>query len=133
MIDISVNINLYIGWLLILLGFLSGSLIGFNFHFLKENWLGGYSSPKRRLFRLGHISFFGLGIVNLMYYFTFNNLSTSSVLIDITSLGYVIGAITMPLCCFSIGIYPRIKNVFYIPVVSLILSCLITVWVIFNI
>lgn len=133
MIDISVNLNLSIGWLWILFGFLSGSLIGFNFHFLKENWLDGYSSPKRRLFRLGHISFFGLGFVNLIYYFTFNNLLSSSVLTDIASLGFVIGAITMPLCCFSIGVYPRIKNVFYIPVVSLILSCIITVWEIFNI
>lgn len=133
MIDISVNLNLSIGWLWILFGFLSGSLIGFNFHFLKENWLDGYSSPKRRLFRLGHISFFGLGFVNLIYYFTFNNLLSSSVLTDIASLGFVIGAITMPLCCFSIGVYPPIKNVFYIPVVSLILSCIITVWEIFNI
>ena len=133
MINLGVTINLYIGWLWILFGFLSGSLIGFNFHFLKKNWLDGYSSPKRRLFRLGHISFFGLGIVNLMYYFTFNNLSSTSILIDIASLGYVIGAITMPLCCFSIGIYPRINNIFYIPVVSLILSCLLTVWVIFTI
>lgn len=133
MIDISVNLNLSIGWLWILFGFLSGSLIGFNFHFLKENWLDGYSSPKRRLFRLGHISFFGLGFVNLIYYFTFNNLLSSSVLTDIASLGFVIGAITMPLCCFSIGVYSRIKNVFYIPVVSLILSCIITVWEIFNI
>ncbi len=133
MIDISVNLNLSIGWLWILFGFLSGSLIGFNFHFLKENWLDGYSSQKRRLFRLGHISFFGLGFVNLIYYFTFNNLLSSSVLTDIASLGFVIGAITMPLCCFSIGVYPRVKNVFYIPVVSLIFSCIITVWEIFNI
>ncbi len=133
MIDISVALNLSIGWLWILFGFLSGSLIGFNFHFLKENWLDGYSSQKRRLFRLGHISFFGLGIVNIIYYFTFNNLLSSSVLTDIASLGFVIGAISMPLCCFSIGVYPRIKNVFYIPVVSLILSCIITVWEVLNI
>ena len=35
----------------------------------REDWLGGYGSFKRRLYRLAHISFFGLAIVNLMFCF----------------------------------------------------------------
>ena len=124
----SLIFNLYIGWLWILFGFLSGSLIGINFHYIQEDWLGGYSSPKRRLFRLGHISFFGLGIVNLIFYFTFDKLLSYTVLNEIASWGFIVGAITMPLCCFSIGVFPRLKYFFYIPVLCLLLSCIITVW-----
>ena len=53
------NLNLFLGWLWILLGFVSGMALGMFFH--RENWLGGYGSFKRRMYRLGHISFFGLG------------------------------------------------------------------------
>jgi len=51
--------NLIAAWLGIPLGFGSGLVLGLFFQ--RENWLGGYSSPKRRLYRLAHISFFGLG------------------------------------------------------------------------
>src|SRR5881397_2948507 len=62
------QVNLLIAWVWILLGFLSGFALGLNFH--REDWLGGYGSYKRRLYRLAHISFFGLGVVNLCFYFT---------------------------------------------------------------
>jgi hypothetical protein len=62
------QLNLQLAWLWIFLGFLSGSLLGLGFH--RENRLGGYASHKQRLYRLGHISFFGLALMNLMFYFT---------------------------------------------------------------
>ena len=52
------QLNLVLGWLWIALGFASGAVLGLWFH--KEQWLGGYASWMRRLYRLGHISFFGL-------------------------------------------------------------------------
>src|SRR5882762_3525993 len=66
--------NLVIAWIWILLGFFSGMLQGMFFN--RENWLGGYNSLKRRLYRLAHISFFGLGAVNLFFYFTALRLPT---------------------------------------------------------
>src|SRR6478752_5122133 len=60
--------NLVLAWLWIMMGFGSGFWLGLNFH--QEHWLGGYASHKRRLYRLGHISFFGLALMNLMFYFT---------------------------------------------------------------
>ena len=62
------QINVMLAWLWILLGFISGMALGMFFH--GENWLGGYTSFKRRMYRLGHISFFGLGTVNVLFYFT---------------------------------------------------------------
>jgi hypothetical protein len=48
--------NLLAAWVGILMGFLSGLALGLCFH--RENWLGGYGSFKRRLYRLAHISLF---------------------------------------------------------------------------
>src|SRR6185436_1938733 len=57
-----------LAWLWILPGFLSGMVLGMFFH--REDWLGGYASLRRRMYRLGHISFFGLGAVNLFFWLT---------------------------------------------------------------
>src|SRR5437899_7934368 len=62
------HLNLLCAWFGVLLGFLSGLVFGLFFH--RENWLGGYTSFQRRMYRLAHISFFGLAIVNFMFYLT---------------------------------------------------------------
>ena len=51
-------------------------VLGLFFH--RENWLGGYASLKRRMYRLGHISFFGLGAVNLLFWLTVKSLPALS-------------------------------------------------------
>jgi hypothetical protein len=62
------QINLLAAWIGILLGFLSGLALGLFFH--RDDWLGGYGSFRRRLYRLAHISLFGLGAINFFFYFT---------------------------------------------------------------
>ncbi len=57
--------SLRAGWLGMLGGVLSGAVIGL--FFLKPDWMGGYGSQPRRLVRLGHISFFGIGLINLFF------------------------------------------------------------------
>ena len=42
------QINLLLAWLWILLGFISGLVLGICFH--RENWLGGYASFKSSTF-----------------------------------------------------------------------------------
>ena len=59
------QINLFAAWVGILLGFIAGAVPGLFFD--RESWLGGYGSWRRRLIRLAHISFFGLGFINLGY------------------------------------------------------------------
>src|SRR6476646_8665042 len=70
------QINLAFAWCWIVVGFLSGMVQGLSFH--REDWLGGYASFRRRLYRLAHISFFGLGAVNLFFYLTFSSRTDSS-------------------------------------------------------
>jgi hypothetical protein len=112
------QLNLLLGWSGILLGFLSGLVLGLGFH--HENWLGGYGSHRRRLYRLAHISLFGLGAVNLMFGLTVGRLNASGLMVAAASWAFVIGAVAMPICCVAMAHAPRIHALFAVPVVSLI-------------
>ena len=118
------NPNLILAWLWILLGFTSGMALGMFFH--GENWLGGYASFKRRMYRLGHISFFGLGAVNLLFCLTVQNFSLAGPLIYFASLAFIVGAISMPVCCVVMAHFPKAHLIFAVPVVSLIAGGILT-------
>jgi len=120
------NPNLFLAWLWILLGFVTGMILGIFFH--DEKWLGGYASFKRRMYRLGHISFFGLGVANLLFWVTLHNLSASSTLLEVASWAFITGAVTMPLCCVVMAHFPKAHPVFAVPVVSLITGAALTLW-----
>lgn len=113
-------INLLMAWLWILLGFVSGMVLGLFFR--GEQWLGGYASFKRRLYRLGHISFFGLGVVNLMFWLTVRNFPISAGFVHPASWALILGALTMPLCCLVLAHAPKVHLIFAVPVVSLTLG-----------
>jgi hypothetical protein len=117
--------NLLVGWIWLCLGFVSGLILGLGFH--RENWLGGYGSLRRRLYRLAHISFFGLGAVNVVFYLTFNSLMVSGPFLHAASCGFILGAISMPVCCVLMAHWPRTRFLFAIPVLSLLLGGALTV------
>src|SRR4051812_205671 len=54
---VGADLNIAAAWIGILCGVLGGAVVGLFFH--RDEWLGGYGSWRRRLARLGHISFFG--------------------------------------------------------------------------
>jgi hypothetical protein len=67
--EISVLANLAIGWSSLAAGALTGLVLGlwsFGGPLPVPEWLGDYGSLPRRLMRLGHIAFFGLGILNIL-------------------------------------------------------------------
>src|SRR6185503_20678894 len=87
------NLNLIAGWLGMLAGVLSGAVIGLFFH--DEKWMGGYASYRRRLARLGHIAFFGLGFLNLIFAATSAQLPLTPRTLAIASWALILAAITM--------------------------------------
>jgi hypothetical protein len=127
------HLNLLCAWLGILLGFLSGMAFGLFFH--RENWLGGYASFQRRMYRLGHISFFGLAIVNFMFYLTAQQLAIAhpaSETTDLASTAFILGAISMPVCCLLTAHFPGARLLFSIPVLSLLVGGVLTLVVIIR-
>jgi len=124
------RINLTLAWLWILSGFVSGMVLGLFFH--GADWLGGYTSFKRRMYRLAHISFFGLGAVNLLFWITAKTLAVSSPMLAVASWTFVAGAITMPICCVAMARWPRLHLVFAVPVVNLLIGGVLALLLIVN-
>ena len=110
-------INFYAAWIGIALGFVTGAVLGLFFH--GEDWAGGYSSWRRRMMRLGHISFFGLAFINISYALSVKvyELQVNDAVI---SWLFVIGAIAMPTVCFLSAYKKPFRHLFFIPVVSLV-------------
>ncbi len=125
------GLNLIFGWLWILLGFITGMLMGMFFH--REGWLGGYGSFQRRMYRLAHISFFGLGTVNLLFWGTVQLLLPPEVMTQLASWAFIIGAVTMPLCCVLMAHFPKARMAFAVPVIALIFAGAITLLLTHNV
>ncbi|HTV13855.1 MAG TPA: hypothetical protein VME68_04010 [Acidobacteriaceae bacterium] len=110
------SLNLIGGWLGRLAGVISGAVIGLFFH--REDWMGGYASYRRRLTRLGHISFFGLGFLNLLFAATARDLALAGNALWVASWGLLLGAVTMPVCCFLAAWRKPWRRLFPLPVLS---------------
>jgi hypothetical protein len=115
-----IHLNLVLGWLWLLLGFLSGMILGCFFH--DEHWLGGYPAFRRRMYRLAHVSFFGLGALNLLFWLTVRHLSLAGPWIPCIALAFIAGALTMPVCCVAMAHFSKVRFLFVVPVASLILG-----------
>lgn len=63
------SLNMAVGWSSLATGAVTGLVLGlwsFGGPVPVPEWIGDYNSLPRRLLRLGHIAFFGLGILNIM-------------------------------------------------------------------
>lgn len=118
------TLNLWAGWIGILGGVASGMGMGLVFH--RENWLGGYGSYPRRMLRLGHISFFGLGFLNLMFDQTVLRTSWAGQGMALASVMLIIGAITMPTVCLLSAWKKPLRHLFFIPVIAILTGVSVT-------
>ena len=116
------KINLYVAWIEILLGFFSGTVLGLFFY--RDNWIDGYGSWRRRMCRLGHVSFFGIAFVNVAFVLTVKYLEIEQGLV-LSSRLFIIAAFTMPLVCFVSAFKKGFRHLFFIPVTCLIAGTLI--------
>ena len=118
-------INEAFGWVWILAGFLSGLVLGLFFQ--RDDWLGGYGSFRRRLIRLGHISFLGLGILNILFALSAPRIHLAPGPLALASRALLVGAVTMPLCCGLMAWRRGFHLLFGIPVASLVLGVVLVV------
>ena len=107
------NLNIFAAWFGVLLGIVSGAILGLWFH--SEHWLGGYASWPRRMMRLGHISFFGIGMLNLAYaatvhYLRWSNPPTAA------SVALASAIVLMPAICFLSAWRASFRHLFFLPV-----------------
>jgi hypothetical protein len=109
-------VNWSAGWFLILAGFLAGALLGLGYH--REGFLGGYASFRRRMARLGHIALTALGMLNLLYGLSALP-AAGSLAAAIAGPALLAGGILMPAVCFLASWREPFRQLFFIPVLSL--------------
>ena len=110
------HLHLLVGWVAMLLGAASGAVMGLFFH--REGWAGGYGALRRRMLRLGHISFFGIGFLNFLFALTLSLVEFPETYVRIASAGFLIAVVAMPLCCFLTAWKVSFRHLFPIPVLA---------------
>jgi hypothetical protein len=110
-----IETNLIAGWAGILLGIMAGAASGL--FFWREDWLGGYGSWRRRLVRLAHVSFFGLGFLNIALALSIPRLGLAGARsASLASVALILGALTMPLVCYLAAWRQPLRHLFVVPV-----------------
>lgn len=118
-------INLHAAWIGFFLGALAGAIPGLFFH--RPDWLGGYASWPRRMIRLGHISFFGIGLLNLAFALTAPALAIETG-VKLPSVLLILGAVAMPAVCYLSAWKPAFRNLFFIPAGSILAALGVFTW-----
>jgi len=102
-------------------GLIAGAVQGVAFH--DENWMGGYGSWRRRLTRLGHIAFLGTGMLNLALALSAMTARVSTESVRGASVLLLVGAVSMPVVCYLSAWCKPLRQMFFIPVLSLTVGC----------
>jgi hypothetical protein len=117
--------NRRIGWLSTCLGAGSGLIMGlwsFDGPVAVPGWLGEYDQTARRLARLGHIAFFGLGILNLLVAGELKRISPGSWGRRTASWAMNFGNVFLPLTLFLAAAYRPFKYFMSVPAVAVFLA-----------
>lgn len=114
--------SITVGWITMLGGVVSGSLIGLFFH--RAEWLGGYATFRRRMVRLAHISFFGIGFVNVLYGVTVATIPMRDDLARTGAMALLVAAIAMPANCLLTAWRERFRLLFFVPVIAVAVGVL---------
>ncbi len=117
--------NIHVAWIGFFLGCLAGAVPGLFFH--NGNWLGGYGSWQRRMIRLAHISFFGIGLLNLSLSLTAGTLGLEAGLRAPSAL-LIVGAVAMPTVCYLSAWKVAFRHLFFIPAMSVTLGIGLFAW-----
>ena len=113
-------INIFAAWIGFAFGCIAGAVPGLFFQ--DPDWLGGYTSWPRRLIRLGHISLFGIGFLNLGLGLT---AQATGVIAPVSAVMMLIGAVTMPAVCYASAFRPVFRHLFFIPAGSVFISIIL--------
>lgn len=111
-------------WIGMACGVLSGAVVGL--FFTRKDWMGGYASHRRRLVRLGHISFFGLAFVNLGFALTQHTLPIDPRWAWPAAIAFTIGAVSMPVSCFLCAWREPFRHLFPLPVTAVSVGICLT-------
>jgi uncharacterized membrane protein YvlD (DUF360 family) len=118
-------VNENFGWISIFLAVTMGLWMGIKFQ--GEEWLGGYGALARRMVRLAHIALAALGMINIEFGHSVQELALSPRLLRSASFAFIVAGVSMPACCLLIAKNFRRFELFALPVGSLAIALLLTI------
>jgi hypothetical protein len=127
--DSNYKLNRAVAWLSLVLGAVSGLLLGlwsFGGPVEVPTWLGEYGSVSRRLARLGHISCFGLGMLNLLVAWELPRCALRKCGKLTASMAMNFGNVFLPLTLLAAAVYHPMKYAMGLPGLSVALALAMT-------
>ena len=123
--------NRVVGWSSLALGAVTGLILGlwsFDGPMAVPEWLGGYGDTSRRLMRLGHIAFFGLGILNLLLARELSLLGLRAGARRAASVAMNFGNIFLPLTLIAAAVYRPFKYLMPLPALAVTIAMALAAW-----
>jgi hypothetical protein len=117
--------NRRVGWLCAVLGVLSGSVLGlwsFDGPLTPPSWLGEYGDTPRRLARLGHIAFFGLGLFDLLLGHELRRSALCTRWKRVAAASMIFGNVGLPLTLFAAAAYHPLKYLLPVSVSAVLVA-----------
>jgi hypothetical protein len=123
--------NRRVGWLSLAAGIATGLVMGlwsFDGPLAPPAWLGGYADTPRRLARLGHIAFIGLGILNLLLAHELPRSALGPTGRRVAARAMNAGNIFLPLTLFAAAAWPPVKYAMALPATCVFVALCLAAW-----
>jgi hypothetical protein len=126
--------SIAVGWCSIAVGAIFGLVLGiwsFGGPVPVPGWIGGYDELPRRLLRLGHIAFFGLGILNIMLARQIRtSRSGRSARASRFALGAMnVGNVLLPVLLVVAAVFEPVKYALAVPATAVTLAVVAGAWI----
>ena len=132
---LSYDTNVRLGWVSLAVGALSGLVLGlwsFDGPVPTPPGLEDYQNLSRRLLRLGHIAFFGLGILNLLLARDLNSTALTFRGKSICSFLMNFGNVALPLSLVMAAFWHPLKYLMPVPAMAVTLALVLCAWGMFQ-
>jgi hypothetical protein len=123
--------NRTIGWISLAVGVATGLVMGlwsFDGPMATPAWLGEYGDTSRRLARLGHIAFIGLGLINILLAHELPQSSLGTRARGIASRHMNFGNIVLPVTLFAAAAWRPAKYAMAIPATAVFVALCLAAW-----
>lgn len=123
--------NRTIGWFSLAVGIATGLVMGmwsFDGPAPTPAWLGEYGDTSRRLARLGHIAFIGLGLINILLAHELPLSSLSARAKRIASRHMNFGNIVLPITLFAAAAWRPAKYAMAVPATAVFVAMCLAAW-----
>jgi hypothetical protein len=120
--------NRSVGWTSMAVGVGAGLLLGmwsFDGPLAVPEWLGAYDATSRRLVRLGHIAFIGLGILDVLLARELPQLRLSARWRRIASGAMILGNVLLPPVLVAAGAWRPLKYLMSLPATAVFVALVV--------